>query len=91
LEINNHDTLNHEKKKKLCAVKNPSERSNQSWFYNIFLGNITNNKQKRNRIKVNWVMELNEDEIRLLKEKSCVIIEIENNINNKPKDVETNL
>lgn len=63
------------KNKILCAVRNPSERSKQPWFYNIFLGNITN-KLKRKRIKVNWLMELSEKEVKLLREKTCEIIEI---------------
>lgn len=80
--MENHDTdiLKHNDKKTLCAVKNPSKRSNQPWFYNIFLGNISN-KPKRNYIKkVNWIMELTKDEIKLLKKKTCEIIEIENEI-----------
>ena len=92
MEINDLDTSNHEKKKKLCAVKNPSLRSNQTWFYNTFLGALLKEKPIRNHVKVNWIMELNEDDIKLLKEKSCLIIEIEDNIKNQLKtDVETNL
>ena len=76
---NNIDTLEHKEKKTLCAVKNPSKRSFQSWFYNIFLGGITN-KSKINHTKVNWIMKLTQEEIKLLKEKTCIIIEIEENI-----------
>ena len=85
---NNIDKLDHKKKKTWCAVKNPSVRSNQSWFYNIFLGNITNNKRDINKIKMNWLIELDDEEIKLLREKSCNIIEI--NIKIKT-DVETQL
>jgi len=89
LEVNNIDTPIYKKKKKLCAVKNPSKRSNQPWFYNIFLGNISKNKPKRNYIeKVNWIMELTDDEIKLLRKKTCNIIEIEKYI--KKSDVDTN-
>ena len=63
--------------KKLCAVKNPLKRSNQSWFYNIFLGNIMNVKPDRNHVKVNWMMELTDNEIKLLRQKTCEIIEID--------------
>ena len=80
METNDTDALIHEKKKKLCAVKNPSDRSKQSWIYNIFLRHLSK-KPKRNYVKkVNWLMELTEDEIKLLREKTCEVIEIENNI-----------
>jgi len=78
LEVDNSDESKN--KKTLCAVKNPSIRSNQSWFYNIFLGNISKNKPDHSHIKVNWIMQLNENEINLLKEKSCKVIEIETKI-----------
>ena len=83
METDNIDTSKHEEKKTLCAVKNPSERSKQPWFYNIFLGNISKNKPERNHTKVNWIMKLTEEEITLLKEKTCEIIEIEKEIKNK--------
>jgi len=79
VETNDTDSLKQEKKT-LCAVKNPSERSNQSWFYNIFLGHISKNKPKHNHTKINWIMKLSIDEIKLLREKSCIITEIENDI-----------
>ena len=82
---NNIDTQEHEKEKILCAVKNPSKRSFQSWFYNQFLEGLSK-KPKKKCIKVNWIMKLTNDEIKLLKEKTCLIIKIEKN-NNKT-DVE---
>jgi len=89
LGANNSNTQEYKEKKKLCAVKNPSKRSDQSWFYNIFLGNISKKKPKRNHTKTNWIMKLSENEIKLLKERTCEIIEIENNIKKQlEKDVE---
>lgn len=64
------------KNKTLCIISNPTERSKQSWFYNIFLGNIAKKKPDRKYIKVNWIIELTGDEIKLLKEKTCMIIKI---------------
>ena len=79
-DIDNSDTLKHKKKKTLCAVKNPSNRSEQPWIYNTFFGALLKNKPKRNHTKVNWLMKLNKDEIKLLREKTCIVIEIEDNI-----------
>lgn len=80
--IDNLDTLEHKKKKTLCAIKNPSNRSKQPWFYNIFLGHLSKKKPKRNYIKkINWLIELTDDEIKLLREKTCIVIEIEKQIN----------
>ena len=81
--IDNSDALEHKKKKILCVVKNPSDRSFQSWMYNTFFGALLKNKPKRNHTKVNWLMELTKDEIKLLKEKTCEVIEIENYIKKK--------
>ena len=91
METNNIDSPEHKKPKTLCAVKNPSDRSKQSWLYNIFLKNLEcyKNKPKRNHTKVNWLMRLSEDEIKLLREKTCEVIEIENNIKKQLKEEKT--
>ena len=65
-----------EKNKILCAVKNPSKRSKQPWFYNVFLGRIYENNPDRKEIKTNWLIQLTEKEIRLLREKTCEVIPI---------------
>ncbi len=65
-----------EKNKILCAVKNPSQRSFQSWFYNVFLGRIYKNNPDRKEIKTNWLIQLTPNEIRLLRKKTCDVIQL---------------
>lgn len=82
-KIDNSNALEQKEKKLLCVVKNPSKRALQPWIYNTFFGALLKNKPKRNHTKVNWLMKLNEDEIKLLREKTCIVIEIEKEINKR--------
>ena len=61
--------VNDKEKKTLCAVRNPDDRSNNPWFYNIFLQHIykEEKKIKRNETKVNWLIALTQKEIAELK------------------------
>lgn len=63
-------------KEVLCAVKNPTNRSNNPWLYNIFFENIyKEEKKKRNKdkTKVNWLVALNKEEISILRSHSCKV------------------
>jgi len=63
----------------LCAVKNPIDPKNNSWFYNVFLGRQRNRKTKhhRNEVKVNWIIpSLTRNEIELLQKKTCKVINL---------------
>jgi hypothetical protein len=73
------------KEKIKCIVKNPSDRSKQSWFYNIFLGGIYDEPKHQERMKVNWVMELEPDEIKTLKNKTALVIPLKNGSSNNVK------
>ena len=60
------EDVNDKKKETLCAVRNPKDRSNNPWFYNIFLEHIyEEEKKKRNKktTKVNWLIALTQEEI----------------------------
>lgn len=70
----------------LCAVKNPSSVKNRGWFYNIFLGNIGKKDRHHEQQKVNWIMKLNETEIKILKGRECEITKINSNNPTKKTD-----
>lgn len=72
--------------KVLCTIKNPSSCKNRGWFYNIFLGNLSKIDKKHEQQKTNWLMKLNEEEIRILKERECEIIVL--NFNNTVKKID---
>jgi len=74
-------TTEKNEEKILCAVKNPSDRGNQSWFYNKFLGRDRKyKKEERKEIKVNWLMLLTSKEIDELKESTCKVIKLADNV-----------
>ena len=59
------ESVNNKEKKTLCAVRNPDDRSNNPWFYNIFLQHIYKEEKRveRNETKVNWLIALTQKEI----------------------------
>lgn len=86
MDTNNKNKLEYNKKKILCAVKNPTKRTYQSWFYNVFLGHVSKKNPTRNHTKVNWIMKLTKDDIELLKRKTCEVTDLEQLLKEKKKE-----
>jgi hypothetical protein len=74
------DIVKQKNNKVLCAVSNPKIKKFRSWFLNNFLGRLNKKDKGRNEVRVNWLMTLKENEIDLLRDKSCKVIKLSEEI-----------
>lgn len=86
MEMERMDEGNDEKI--LCAIRTPEDRSKNPWFYNIFFKHIykEDKKDKMNEIKVNYLVALTKDQIASLKENTCKVFPLIENISFEIED-----